>query len=69
MGILRRIVGHDEDAGELLDTARAVARRHVVVKRMRHAPPLAPGPTRVYKGKTTRYDVYVSCRVTSCKGM
>jgi 16S rRNA (guanine1516-N2)-methyltransferase len=59
MGVLRRVVGHDEDAGELLGIARTVARRHVVVKRMHHAPPLAPGPTRVYKGKTTRYDVYV----------
>jgi 16S rRNA (guanine1516-N2)-methyltransferase len=59
MSVLRRIVGHDEDAGELLQVARTVARRHVVVKRMRHAPPLAPGPTRVCKGKTTRYDVYV----------
>jgi 16S rRNA (guanine1516-N2)-methyltransferase len=58
MAILRRIVGHDHDAGELLTTARAVARRHVVVKRMRHAPPLGPHPIRVYEGTTTRYDVY-----------
>jgi 16S rRNA (guanine1516-N2)-methyltransferase len=58
MAVLRRIVGHDEDAGELLAIARSVARRHVVVKRMRHAPPLAPQPTRVYRGNTTRYDVY-----------
>lgn len=60
MGILRRIVGHDEDAAELLSVARTVARRHVVVKRMQHAPPLAPRPTRVYRGNTTRYDVYVA---------
>ena len=58
MSVLRRVVGNDEDAGELLDVARSVARRHVVVKRMRLAPVLAPGPTRVYEGKTTRYDVY-----------
>ena len=58
MSVLRRVVGHDEDAGELLAVARSVARRHVVVKRMQHAPPLAPAPTRVYRGKTTRYDVY-----------
>jgi 16S rRNA (guanine1516-N2)-methyltransferase len=58
MAILRRVVGHDEDAAELLEIARTVARRHVVVKRMHHAPLLAPQPTRVYTGKTTRYDVY-----------
>ena len=62
MDILRRIVGHDEDAEELLSIARTVARRHVVVKRMHHAPPLAPQPTRAYEGKTTRYDVYVRGR-------
>jgi 16S rRNA (guanine1516-N2)-methyltransferase len=58
MAILRRVVGHDEDAAELLEVARTVVRRHVVVKRMHHAPPLALQPTRVYTGKTTRYDVY-----------
>lgn len=58
MRILRQVVGDDVDAAELLDVARGVARRHVVVKRMRHAPPLAPNPTRDYGDKTTRYDVY-----------
>lgn len=58
MSVLRRVVGDDEDAGELLDLARRVARRHVVVKRMRLAPELGPGRMRVYAGKTTRYDVY-----------
>jgi 16S rRNA (guanine1516-N2)-methyltransferase len=62
MAVLRRIVGPDEDAGELLDTARTVARRHVVVKRPRLASPLSPQPTRVYRGKTTRYDVYLPAR-------
>jgi 16S rRNA (guanine1516-N2)-methyltransferase len=58
--VLRAVVGGDEDAAELLEAARAVARRHVVVKRMRHAPPIAPGVARTYEGKTTRYDVYNS---------
>lgn len=58
MRVLRAVVGDDDDAGELFAVARRVARRRVVVKRMRHAPPLAPDPTRVIKGKTTRYDVY-----------
>lgn len=62
MRILRQVVGDDEDAAELLDIARSVARRHVLVKRMRLAPPLAPNPTRDYRDKTTRYDVYHTFR-------
>lgn len=60
MRILRRVVGDDPDSGELFEVARKVARRHVVVKRMRLAPTLAPDPTRSYEGKSTRYDVYAS---------
>ncbi len=58
MRVLRRLVGDDPDAGELLDVARSVAGRRVVVKRMIHAPPIAPEPSRSYRGKTARYDVY-----------
>ena len=58
--ILRRLVGEGPDAGELLDIARRVARRRVVVKRTPHAPPLAPAPTMSYEGKIARYDVYVT---------
>ena len=53
-------VSDDDDAAELLAVARRVARRHVVVKRMLRAPELAPRPTRVYTGQTTRYDVYAA---------
>ena len=59
MRILRQLVGDDPDAGELFELARAVARRRVVVKRHRHAEPLAPNPTHSHSDKTTRYDVYV----------
>ncbi len=59
MRILRQLVGDDPDAGELFELARAVARRRVVVKRHRHAAPLAPNPTHSYADRTTRYDVYV----------
>lgn len=55
---LRGVVGADDDAAELLAAARAVALRHVVVKRPRHAPPLAPDVTRACEGKSTRFDVY-----------
>ena len=55
---LRAVVGADQDAAELLDAARVAARRRVVVKRMRHAPPIAPGVVRTYEGKSVRFDVY-----------
>ena len=58
MRILRRLVGNDADAGALLEVARRVARKRVVVKRTPHAPPLAPAPTTSYRGKLARYDVY-----------
>lgn len=67
MRILRRLVGDDPDAGELFALARAVARQRVVVKRHRHAEPLAPNPSHSLSDKTTRYDVYVHplrCEIT-----
>ena len=60
MRVLRRVVGDDPDAAELFEAARRVARRHVVVKRMKLAPPLAPEPTRTYTGESTRYDLYAA---------
>ena len=60
MRVLRRLVGDDKRAPELLAAARAVARRRVVVKRPLHAEPLAEKPGSVHKGKSTRYDVYHS---------
>jgi 16S rRNA (guanine1516-N2)-methyltransferase len=59
MRILRQLVGDDPDAGELFELARAVARQRVVVKRHRHAEPLAPNPTHSHSDRTTRYDVYI----------
>jgi 16S rRNA (guanine1516-N2)-methyltransferase len=59
--MVRRIVGDDEDASELL----AVARRHaprVVVKRPTAAPPLADKPAMSIAGKLVRYDVYLAPR-------
>ena len=60
MRVLRRLVGDDEDAGELLEVARRAARRRVVVKRTPEAPPLAAAPTMSYRGKLVRYDVYLA---------
>ncbi len=58
MRICRLLVGDDVDAVELLDVARRVACRRVVVKRHRRAPALAPHPSTKYVGTTVRYDVY-----------
>jgi 16S rRNA (guanine1516-N2)-methyltransferase len=58
MRICRMLVGEDEDAGALWEIARQVARRRVVVKRLRHAPPLKANATAEFVGRTVRYDVY-----------
>lgn len=57
--VLRRLVGADEDAEELVAVAMATARRRVVVKRPIHAEPLLDEPVACHAGKLARYDVYV----------
>ena len=59
MRMCRRLVGDDDDATELLAAARRVAGRRVVVKRHRHAAPLASDASVTYKGTTVRYDAYI----------
>ena len=59
MRIFREVVGDDADSTGLVEAARALARKRVVVKRPAHAPPLAAGVTRTRKGRTTRYDLYL----------
>ncbi len=59
MQAFHRLVGRDEDAGELLSLARSVARYRVVVKRPRKAPDLAGVvPSHRIEGKSSRFDVY-----------
>ncbi len=58
MRICRRLVGDETDAAGLLAVARKTARRRVVVKRPKHAPPLEKGVAIEYRGKIARYDVY-----------
>lgn len=59
--LVQALLGTDDpEAGELLAIARAAARRRVVVKRPVHAPPLAPGASATCRGRTTRFDVYLS---------
>jgi 16S rRNA (guanine1516-N2)-methyltransferase len=59
MRVLRKLVGDDHDAADLLDQALQTATRRVVVKRPRMAPPLdglAPGSD--IASPNTRYDLY-----------
>ena len=64
MRILRALVGHDDDAVELLMTALSCVNQRVVIKRPDHAPPIIPKPTASYEGKLIRYDVYHANQVT-----
>ncbi len=57
--VLRRLVGDEEDASALLESARARAAR-VVVKRPHRAPPLSPDVTFELSSKLVRFDVYVN---------
>ncbi len=67
MRVLRSIVGDDQDAADLLLIARTAARKRVVVKRMKHAPELAPDPMVCFRGKTTRFDVYAPAPLPSSR--
>ena len=57
--MLQDLVGHDDDAEALLHAARAVASRRVVVKRADDSPAIV-APDVGYRGKTVRYDVYLT---------
>ena len=59
--LLRSLVGEDADAPRLLELARHVTQRRVVVKRPRRAPPLGDlPPTASHRGRSVRYDVYAA---------
>lgn len=60
MLLFREVVGEDHDAHQLLDAARSVATKRVVVKRPRKAELLnGEKPDFQITGKSTRYDVYL----------
>ena len=57
--VLRWLAGEDGDADKLWPPAQAGAKQRVVVKRPRHAPPLADKPpTLSHEGRGFRFDVY-----------
>ena len=60
MRVLKAVVGDDLDAEYLLEKALKIAKKRVVVKRSKLAPTLTSlKPDLVYKGKSSRFDVYL----------
>ena len=59
MQALHKIVGADEDSGQIIDKALNKARYRVVIKRPAHAGFLADTkPTYSLSGKSTRFDIF-----------
>lgn len=62
MRIFQQLVGNDLDAESLLEPARRLAKKRVVVKRPDYAPFLAnQKPTAEIKTKNHRFDIYTPC--------
>lgn len=60
MRVIRKLVGDDGDAAELLEHALDHAKKRVAVKRPKRAPLLGGRePSHVIKMKNSRYDVYM----------
>ncbi len=61
--MLQHLIGHDDDADRLLEAALQICRLRVVVKRSRHSPCLGGlPPSFQYRGRSTRFDVYLAAR-------
>ncbi|MBM4281643.1 MAG: rRNA methyltransferase [Deltaproteobacteria bacterium] len=60
MRLLRAAVGDDVDAADLFAAARAAARRRVVVKRPKRAPPMGEGAAHCWTGASTRLELYLT---------
>ena len=64
MRIIRTLVGDDQDAAALLETALTIAANRVVVKRPKGAPELnARRPSHIIEMKNSRFDVYLTNRL------
>jgi 16S rRNA (guanine1516-N2)-methyltransferase len=59
MELFKSIVGTDDDADELFEFARKREGARVVVKRPLHGVFVDKSCTRSFKGKSTRYDMYI----------
>jgi len=60
--LLRRLVGEDAEAHQIVTVALECGARRVVVKRPPRADPLVPTPAERFEGKLVRYDVYFGNR-------
>ena len=64
MRTIRALVGDDQDAAALLETALTIAGNRVVVKRPKGAPELsARRPSHIIEMKNSRFDVYMTERL------
>ena len=59
MALFHQLVGQDNDAEKIVETALTRALKRIVVKRPRLAESLYPKPAFQITGKSTRYDVYL----------
>lgn len=60
MALLQQLLGHQSDGAELLESAKRLAKKRVVVKRAKLSPHLGSGkPDIEFKGSSSRYDVYL----------
>lgn len=60
MALLQQLLGHQTDGAQLLDCAKRLAKKRVVVKRAKLSPHLGPDkPDIEFKGSSSRYDVYL----------
>ncbi len=60
MALLQQLLGHQTDGAELLDRAKLLAKKRVVVKRAKLSPHLGSDkPDIEFKGSSSRYDVYL----------
>jgi 16S rRNA (guanine1516-N2)-methyltransferase len=59
MRLLRTAVGDDVDVEALFAAARGAARRRVVVKRPKKAPPMGKGAAHCWVGASTRLELYL----------
>lgn len=61
MALLQQLLGHQADNGVLLEHAKKIARKRVVVKRAKLSPYMADlKPDIEFKGSSSRYDVYLT---------
>jgi 16S rRNA (guanine1516-N2)-methyltransferase len=60
MALLQQLLGHESDNAKLLEHARKLAKKRVVVKRAKLSPHISSEkPDIEFKGSSSRFDVYL----------